>query len=79
MLRTLRIVAAKIKSSSLRQTSKFLKYNAVDSSVVPVTHLSVPHEKSIAMKIILYYKTKQKQNYDIKKKEEKVTIYQIPD
>ena len=37
-------------------------------SVVPVTYLSVSHEKSIAMKIILYYKTKQKQNYDINKK-----------
>ena len=49
-------------------------------SVVPVTYLSVSHEKSIAMKIILHYKTKQKQNYDInKKKEEKVTIYKVHD
>ena len=43
--------------------------------MVPVACLSVSHKILIAMKItILYYNTKQKQNYDINKKNREKVI-----
>ena len=70
----------KVKRSSLTQTCKFFKCNAVDSLCGSCyIFISILHEKLIARKIIRYNKdqTKAKTKIYQQKLEKKVRIYKI--
>ena len=71
----------KVKRSSLTQTCKFFKCNAVDSLCGSCyIFISILHEKLIARKIIIRYnkdQTKAKTKIYQQKLEEKVRIHKI--